>query len=118
MSEQKKYFGGAKEIHGNFGAFHRISFSQKDLEEMLNNLNSKGYINLNMNKRREPSQYGQTHSLTLDTWEPENTGQNRPDRQDYNPPQTTNQQHIQQAHAQVPQVPNFDDVNDPEDCPF
>ena len=70
MSEQKIYFGGAKEIHGNFGAFHRISFSKKDLEEMMANLNEKGYINLNMNKRRDPSQYGQTHSLTLDTWQP------------------------------------------------
>jgi len=69
----KIYVGGGKVVNGNFGLFHRISFNKKDLETMLNNLNSKGYINLNMNERREPSQYGQTHSLVIDTWEPTNS---------------------------------------------
>jgi hypothetical protein len=32
--------------------------------------NSNGYVNLTISKRREPSQYGQTHSVYLDTYEP------------------------------------------------
>ena len=74
MSNEKIYVGGAKEVNGNFGAFHRISFNKQDLETLMSNLNAKGYVNLNMNKRRQPSQYGQTHSLTIDTWEPNQQG--------------------------------------------
>jgi hypothetical protein len=70
MMEQKIYVGGATEKSGNFGSFHKISFKREDLELMMQNLNAKGYVNLNMNKRKEPSQYGQTHSLVIDTWEP------------------------------------------------
>ena len=72
MSNQEKiYVGGAKEMTGNFGSFHKISFSQNDLNMLMENLNEKGYVNLAMNKRREPSQYGQTHSLVIDTWRPD-----------------------------------------------
>lgn len=127
MSDQKIYVGGAKEINGNFGAFHRISFSKQDLETMMNNLNEKGYINLNMNKRREPSQYGQTHSLTVDTW--------KPNQQAQPSPQAINQyqqgQHSQfQAPVNTPPEPTevingFDnmsamgeDDNIDEDIPF
>lgn len=114
MSEQKIYFGGVKEINGNFGTFHRISFSKTDLEEMMCHLDEKNYINLNMNKRREPSQWGQTHSLTLDTWKPE--GQ-RQDRQEYTPPQTTQQEYREQEQMQT-QAPDFDSIDDEEDLPF
>jgi hypothetical protein len=93
MSEQKQYVGGAKEINGNFGAFHRISFSQQDLELLLQNLNEKGYVNLNMNKRREPSQYGQTHSLVIDTWQPQ------PQQQMPQPPQANNFQNPQAVNS-------------------
>lgn len=144
MSNEKIYVGGAKEVNGNFGAFHRISFNKQDLETLMNNLNAKGYVNLNMNKRRQPSQYGQTHSLTIDTWEPnQNQGeyqQNAPQAQNFQQaapqaaPQAQNFQQntpppFQQAPANdmadlnntrppVSDMPNFDDINDPEDCPF
>ena len=137
MSNQKIYVGGAKEINGNFGAFHRISFNKQDLETMMNNLNAKGYINLNMNKRREPSQYGQTHSLTIDTWEPnqgqggggfqqQNQGfqqQQTPQYQQpaYQPPpaqQANDMADLNNNRPPVTEMPNFDDINDPEDCPF
>ena len=137
MSNQKIYVGGAKEINGNFGAFHRISFNKQDLETMMNNLNAKGYINLNMNKRREPSQYGQTHSLIIDTWEPnqgqadggyqqQNQGyqqQQAPQYQQpaYQPPpsqQSNDMADLNSNRPPVTEMPNFDDINDPEDCPF
>lgn len=127
MSEQKIYVGGAKEINGNFGAFHRISFNKQDLETMLNNLNAKGYINLNMNKRREPSQYGQTHSLVVDTWMPnQNTQQNNTAYQqtnqfqqgqhpDFHPPVTVPPEITEPA---MPSLNDFDDSDDVDDCPF
>ena len=112
MSTEKKYVGGAKEIQGNFGSFHRISFNKTDLEELFDNLNAKGYVNINMNKRREPSHYGQTHSLVIDDWQPD------PNYQRGEMPQTSNQEYKQAAQQQAPAMPQIDDVNDPEDCPF
>ena len=116
MSEQKQYVGGAKEINGNFGAFHRISFNQQDLELLMNSLNEKGYVNLNMNKRREPSQYGQTHSLTIDTWQPQPQGQqqypNPPQAQQYQQPQPAPVQQYQQGqHPQYQQPVNTPPVH-------
>ena len=76
MSNQDKiYVGGAKEKTGNYGVFHSISFSAQDIATLQSNLNAKGYVNLNMNQRQSPSQYGQTHSLTIDTWQPTPQGQ-------------------------------------------
>jgi hypothetical protein len=142
MSNEKIYVGGAKEVNGNFGAFHRISFNKQDLETLMNNLNAKGYVNLNMNKRRQPSQYGQTHSLTIDTWEPtQNQGGNyqqqaAPQAQNFQQQAAPQAQNFQQQPAPsfqqasndmadlnnsrppVTDMPNFDDINDPEDCPF
>ena len=75
MSNEKTYVGGAKEKTGNFGVFHSISFSAQDLATLQANLNAKGYVNLNMNQRKNPSAYGQTHALTIDTWQPTPQGQ-------------------------------------------
>ncbi len=114
MSEEKIYVGGAKEINGNFGAFHRISFSQQDLDNLQANLNEKGYVNLNMNKRRQPSQYGQTHSLVIDTWQPDQSqqqtgqqqfqqGQNQQFQQHVYTPQPHQEQQPQQGFQQPQQ---------------
>ena len=76
MSNQEKiYVGGAKEKTGSYGVFHSISFSAQDVATLQANLNAKGYVNLNMNQRQSPSQYGQTHSLVIDTWQPKPQGQ-------------------------------------------
>jgi hypothetical protein len=39
-------------------------------EFIRTNANAKGYVNLCITARREVSQYGDTHCLWLDTWEP------------------------------------------------
>ena len=90
-NEQKQYVGGAKKMSGNFGDFHKISFSAQDIELLQQNLNAKGYVNLVMNERRTPSQYGQTHSITIDTWEPQQTGgaPQQPDQPQYQAPRQT-----------------------------
>ncbi len=123
MSEEKIYVGGAKEVSGNFGEFHKISFKREDLELMMQNLNAKGYVNLNMNKRREPSQYGQTHSLVIDTWQPDSQQvqqyQNNQHPQHQQPVYTP--QPPQEAFANVAPMtgdnPEQIDIKE-EDCPF
>ena len=71
----KIYVGGAREMNGTNGIFHKVSFSAKDLATMLENVNEKGYVNLVMNQRKQVGQYGQTHSLSIDTWVPNKEGQ-------------------------------------------
>ena len=49
----KIYVGNGKQFETKFGSMLKLSFSKKDLETMLENVNEKGYINLNVNERRE-----------------------------------------------------------------
>jgi hypothetical protein len=59
----------------------RLSFSRKDLETMQANLSEKWYINFNLNERKEVGKFGETHSMTIDTWTPTpkaSEGHNKP----------------------------------------
>lgn len=101
MNNEKQYVGGAKELTGTYGAFHKISFSAQDLETLKSNLNDRGYVNLVMNQRQTPSQYGQTHSLVIDTWQPQ-----QPQPQGQQPQQqiyAQNNPHVQQQPQQFQQ---------------
>lgn len=73
MSEapQKTYVGSAKEKQGKYGEFISLSFSQKDLDILNASKNERGYVNLVINRRNQPGTYGETHSVTIDTWKPE-----------------------------------------------
>ena len=125
MSE-KIYVGGAKEMTGNFGSFHKISFSKDDLDKLAENLNAKGYVNLAMNKRRQPSQYGQTHSLVIDTWQPEaqqvqqfqQNAHTQHQAPVYTPPAHTEtpQQVFQNVEPTTGNDPSYSPME--EDCPF
>lgn len=60
-----------KLIDTKHGQMMKLSFSvEKMLDFMKDHKNAKGYINLNISERREVGQYGDTHSVKLDTWEP------------------------------------------------
>lgn len=122
MSE-KIYVGGAKEMSGNFGVFHKISFNAQDLEKLKQNLNAKGYVNLVMNQRQTPSQYGQTHSLVIDTWQP--PAQNQQPQQQFQQqpqpqpqPQQAQPQQFQQQPQQAPQPIDYNQNSVSGDCPF
>ena len=67
MSE-KIYCGRGKQ--GRFGV--RISLCLNDLpkEHITTANNGKKYISLNVDAKREPDQYGNTHTVTVDTWKP------------------------------------------------
>jgi superfamily II DNA or RNA helicase len=67
MSE-KIYCGRGKQ--GRFGV--RISLCLNDLpkEHITTANNGKKYISLNVDAKREPDQYGNTHSVSVDTWKP------------------------------------------------
>lgn len=56
------------------GQILKMAFSANDVDALRHNLRD-GWVRINISKRREPSQSGQTHYGTIDTWQP--TG-NRP----------------------------------------
>jgi len=56
---------------GRFGQEFRISFNvEKMLAFIKQHQTAKGYVNLSMTARREVSKFGETHSVVVDTWEP------------------------------------------------
>jgi hypothetical protein len=67
---EKKYVGNSRNIQGKFGEIQKLSFSKKDLELLLDNLNEKGYVNLNRIAKKETDKYGNTHYMVIDDWKP------------------------------------------------
>ena len=73
----KIYVGNGKAVEGQYGKFLKVSFSRDDLDKMYQNLNEKGWINLNINKRKTVSQYGHTHSIQVDMYKKDEKQQPR-----------------------------------------
>ena len=97
--QQKTYFGNGKEhVFPDGGSVIRVSFKREELERMLQCVNERGYLNLNVNKRRTPSQYGDTHSISLDTWQPNQQQAQQATQQAQQP----HQQYAQQPPAPAP----------------
>ena len=67
-----KIFCGSGKEFGNYGTVN-ISVCLSDLpkEFITEGSNGKKYMRLKLNRKREPDQYGNTHSLEVDTWKPE-----------------------------------------------
>lgn len=62
----------------NGGSLIKLSFRVADLIPWLNeHKNDKDFINLIVAERREPSQYGDTHTVYLDDWQPTPKGQSK-----------------------------------------
>lgn len=119
--QEKKYVGGGKAIQTQYGELIKISFNAQDLQLMQSMLNEKGWVNLNCNRRQQPSQYGQTHSLVIDEWQPQQQAQ--PQGQNMSPQPQQQYQQPQQQYQQPQQAPQQQQyqpprgVNDPN-VPF
>ncbi len=64
MSE-KIYVWSGKTITTKYGGMLGISFNRTDLQKMMDNLNEKDWINLNVAPRKDVGKYGETHSITI-----------------------------------------------------
>lgn len=77
MSEQKIYCGsGVSKSEG----WQKVSICLSDLpkEHMTTSKNGKVYINLNINKKKEPDQYGKDLSVSVDTYKPQQQSKPEP----------------------------------------
>jgi hypothetical protein len=53
------------------GKLLKLNFHVETLIAFLKqHVNEKGYINIKVQRRKEVGKYGETHSLSLDTWKP------------------------------------------------
>ena len=73
MENTKQYCGSRKIITTKFGEMTKLSFSKKDLEILQNNLNDKGWVNCNLQKKKEAEQGKPTHYLIIDNYKPTET---------------------------------------------
>ncbi len=74
MSEKPIYVpkSSVKERQTSFGVCYKVSFKAEELGAFVReHKNEKGFINLEIVPRREPSEYGDTHSIKLDAWKPD-----------------------------------------------
>jgi len=70
MSE-KIYVGNGKKKEAKFGDIIKLSFSEADLDTLKQNLNERGYVNLDCCERKQIDKYGNSHYMTIDNWEPD-----------------------------------------------
>lgn len=104
----KVYVGNGKQIDTQYGKLLKLSFSRADLAILENHLNEKGYVNLNCNERKSVSEWGHTHSMQIDDWQPNQAQQQGQQQQTHSQPA---------PQAGVTQIDNnFDNFDD--DIPF
>jgi len=70
MSTEKIFCGNGKIINTQYGEMTKISFSKKDLETMLDNLDN-GWINTVLKEKKNKVEGKPTHYLEVDTWKPD-----------------------------------------------
>ena len=73
MENKTIYCGSGKIKTGKFGEFFSVSICLSDLpkEFITESKNGKKYINMNINRKKEPDKYGKDLSVQVDTWKPE-----------------------------------------------
>lgn len=67
MSE-KIYCGSGKVINWRYGEFIKLSIWPKDQQVIEKHRTEKGWVNIICSPRKEVWKYGETHSLTIDTY--------------------------------------------------
>lgn len=70
---EKIYVNKVSVKTGKYGL--KLSGKSEDvIKQIQQHTNEKGYFNWDINPRKEPGKYGETHSVTVNTWEPGSNG--------------------------------------------
>jgi hypothetical protein len=58
-----------KKVFPNGGSLLNLGIKAEDLTTFIaDHTNERGYVNLTIKERREAGRFGDTHTVTLDTW--------------------------------------------------
>ena len=72
MATEKRYANGIfiKAVKTTYGQLLNVSFSEGGLQELQDNKNAKGYVNITIFERREADKYGNTHYAIYNEFTP------------------------------------------------
>lgn len=71
---EKVFCGSAKIVQTKFGELTKVSFSQKDIDTMQQNM-TNGWINLVVKEKQNKVEGKATHYLEVDNWKPDQSKQ-------------------------------------------
>lgn len=82
-AKEKIYCGSGRIIETKFGIVPKISFSQKDINEIVKymKVNKLEWVNLQMLEKKEKTENKPTHYLIIDTFKPEKKQDNKPNKE-------------------------------------
>ena len=90
MEQQAIWIGSGKQVEGHDIINASICVSDIPKEHIkLFEKNGKKYLNITISKKRETDQYGKTHGIKINTWEPKQ--QEQPVAPQYTEPQQQTQ---------------------------
>ena len=59
MSQDKIFVGSTRVKEGKYGQIINVGFSQKDIDLLSNNLNERGWVNINLLSKRDGGMYAE-----------------------------------------------------------
>ena len=65
----------------DFGAWIKDNSAEGGMQYLSKGNNGKVYLNLQITEKREPDQKGNTHTLSVDTWKPNQTQEQAPEEE-------------------------------------
>ena len=97
----KIYCGSAKEIQTQYGPIMKVTLDLDHIYQASKDGHSfttqqgRKKIKIDITARREPDQYGNTHSVSVDVWKPLPQGGQNQNNQNHNPQENSNAQFMQ-----------------------
>ena len=67
-----------KEINTKYGPMIKAVIKVDDFKLFLDKNNKDGWVNLNINKNKQPTEKGYTHHAVVNNWKPKQQTQERP----------------------------------------
>ena len=79
MSEHIYVGSGKEKIFGDGGSVINVSLEMDKIRQFWGQYgftadSGKQYLKIKISKKREPDQYGKTHTVEIDTWKPNSSG--------------------------------------------
>ena len=72
----KKYVGTGRQAPNGMEIVN-ISIAESKVKEFWSEYNGERYLRLGVSKKREADQYGKTHSVYIDEWQPNSNNNNQ-----------------------------------------
>ena len=100
MGQEKIFCGTGREKDSKYGKQITLSFSESDLQKLMDNLNEMGWVSAYLSKRKEPKG-DQTHYLTVAV-----------------PKEKTEREHVSDEPPHAAKEPEEVPIDDVSDMPF